>query len=146
MGIWNNDKVKITPEGGIAVQYINQTGEVSVKGTTVHITGPMTVGKTVPGDPDCIGVIYNAGIPVGQGVWVVVSGVAHVLFIGTTTAGHLARTFVSADSGGAARNGKALSEAVPTSPFATDKHFCEIGHIAETIGAPGLAKVNLHFN
>jgi hypothetical protein len=145
MGIWNNDKVKITPEGGIAVQYINQTGEVSVKGTTVHITGPMTVGKTAINQPDCIGVIYNAGIPVGQGVWVVVSGVAQVLFSTATTAGYLARTFVTAD-GGAFVAGQALAEAVPSSPFASDKHFAEIGHVAETIAAPGLAKVNLHFN
>ena len=43
-------------------------------------------------------------------------------------------------------SGQALNEAVPTSPFATDKHFCEIGHVLETRTGAGLAKVNLHFN
>lgn len=145
MSLWNTDKVRITPEGGLAVQYINQTGETSVKGTTVCITANSTVGKTAINKPDCIGVIYNAGIPVGQKVWVVISGVGQVLFVNATTAGYLARTFVTAD-GGTGVVGKALSEAVPTSPFASDKHFCEIGHIIETVGAPGLARVNLHFN
>lgn len=144
MSLWNTDKVRITPEGGLAIQYINQTGETSVKGTTVRITADSTVGKTAINVPDCIGVIYNSGIPVGQKVWVVISGVAQVLFKNATTAGYLARTFVTADVGSVV--GKALSEAVPTPPFANDKHFCEIGHIIETVGAPGLARVNLHFN
>lgn len=144
MSLWNTDKVRITPEGGMAIQYTNQTGEVSVKGTCVRITNNMTIGKTVQNQPDCMGVIYNSGAPIGGKVWVVISGVAEVLFIGNTTAGHLARTFVTADGGFVA--GRALSEAVPTPPFASDKHFCEIGHVAETRVGAGLAKVNLHMN
>jgi len=145
MSVWNNKKAMITDEGGLAIQYINETGEVSVKGTTVHITAAWTVGKTAVGVPDCIGAIYNSGVAIGDWVWVVVSGIADVLFTNQTTAGFLGRTFVAADAGGAV--GKALSEAVPTPPFANDKHFCEIGHIIETNSGPNqLAKVNLHFN
>lgn len=144
MSVWKQGKVKITESGGVAVQYINQTGGASVKGSTVHITGVNTVGLTAQNVPDCIGVIYNSGIPVGQKVWVVIYGIAEVLFIGNTTAGWLARTFVTADAGFVA--GNALAEAVPSSPFASDKHFCEIGHVLETRVGAGLAKVNLHFN
>ncbi len=64
--------------------------------------------------------------------------------LSNTTAGQLARTFVTADAGFVA--GRALAENVPTAPFASDKHFCEIGHVAETRVGAGLAKVNLHFN
>lgn len=145
MSVWRSKKAMITDEGGLAVQYKNQTGEVSVKGTTVHITAPWTVGKTQVNVPDCIGVIYNSGVPIGEWVWVVVSGIADVLFTNQTTAGYLGRTFVTADAGGVA--GKALSEAVPTPPFASDKHWAEMSHIIETNSGPNqLAKCNLHFN
>jgi len=43
-------------------------------------------------------------------------------------------------------DGQAKSEAVPTSPFATDKHFSEIGHVLESRTGEGLAKVYLDFN
>ncbi|KKL90587.1 hypothetical protein LCGC14_1903210 [marine sediment metagenome] len=35
---------------------------------------------------------------------------------------------------------------IPTSQFATDKHFMEIGHILENTGGAGLARTVLHFN
>jgi hypothetical protein len=136
--------VYLTPEGGIAVRYVNGTGAPSVKGSVVRITGERTVNLSQVGVPDSIGVVYQDGIAAGADVWVVISGIAEVLFTGNTTAGHLARTFIAADSGGEA--GKALSEAVPSSPFATDKHFCEIGHVVGSRVGAGLAKVNLHFN
>lgn len=137
---------KITAEGGIAVQYINSCVGASVKGTcvTIKAASPWEVTEVPIQQPSCIGIIYEDGIPVGQRVWVVVSGVAPVLFWTATTAGHLARTGLTADTGEVA--GQAISEAVPTSPFDVDKHFCEIGHVIETNTSPGLANVNLHFN
>jgi hypothetical protein len=74
----------------------------------------------------------------------VVSGIADVYFWGNTVRGHLARTGIASDTGEV--SGQALSEAVPESPFATDKHFCEIGHVIESRTGAGLAKIIMHFN
>lgn len=142
-------QVKLTPEGGVAQKYKNKTGGASVKGTVVNIYNASAidnaVSKIVVDVPDAIGVIYDDGVQDGDDVWVVTSGKAHVLFVGNTTRKHLARTFISAD-GGSYISGYALSEAFPSSPFATDKHFCEIGHVCESRVGAGLALVNLHFN
>lgn len=136
--------VYLTPEGGIAVKFKNATGVPSVKGAVVRVGGERAVELAQVGIPDPIGVFFQDGVPDGEDAWVVTGGIADVLFIGNTTAGHLARTFVSGDAGGVA--GRALSEAAPTSPFATDKHFCEMGHVLESRTGAGLALVNLHFN
>jgi hypothetical protein len=138
--------IKFTPEGGLAVRMLNKTGGISVKGTVVACssTTDNAVQKIAVDVPDPIGVIYDSGVADGEYVWVVKSGIAEVLFIGSTTRKHLARGFISADSGYIA--GYALSEAVPSSPFATDKHFYEIGHINESRTGAGLAKCSLHFN
>lgn len=145
MSIWKSQKVRITEDGGLAVQYINKTGSPTVKGYCVT-TGSVDNGVIlVPiNAPNCIGVFLDTGIADGELAWVVISGIAQVYFIGDTTRGHLARTGLSADTGEV--SGQALSEAVPTSPFASDKHFCEIGHVLESRTGAGLAKVNLHFN
>lgn len=139
--------VMLTPEGGLAVLMLNHTNEVSVKGTVVHPSSATAgaVLKSYIGVPDAIGVIYNSGVPNEGYVWVVMSGIADVLFVGDTVMGHLARTFVASETETYAL-GKALSEAVPTSPFASDKHFCEIGHVIESRTGAGLAKCVLHFN
>ena len=141
-------QVKLTPEGGVAVRMINKTGSSSIKGIVVGVYNDSEINNAVNNIvldvPDPIGVVYESGVSDGFDVWVVVSGIAEVLFIGGTTRGHLARGFVDADSGYIA--GQALSEAVPTSPFATDKHFYEIGHLIESRSGAGLAKCVLHFN
>lgn len=138
---------KITPEGGYAVRMINKTGAPSVKGTVVRINPALanSVAKIVVNIPDPIGVIYDSGVADGESVWIVKSGIADVYFVGNTTNGHLARGFITSD-GGSYVVGQALSEAVPTSPFASDKHFYEIGHVAESRVGAGLAKCNIHFN
>lgn len=140
--------IKITSEGGLAILLKNKTGGNSVKGYVVGVYSSTAIDKSVrliqQNIPDPIGVFYESGIPDGNDAWVVVSGIADVYFIGTTVRGYLARGFVTSDAGFVA--GQALSEAVPTSPFATDKHFYEIGHIIESRSGAGLAKVVLHFN
>lgn len=135
-----------TGDSGNIITLINKTGEVSVKGTVVcpSATVDLAVQKIVEGVPDPIGVIYEDGIADGQPVRIVKSGIADVLFIGSTTRKHIARGFITGENGYVA--GKALSEAVPTSPFASDKHFYEIGHVLESREGAGLAKVELHFN
>ncbi|MEI6207291.1 MAG: hypothetical protein WCP20_10945 [Desulfuromonadales bacterium] len=139
-------KHKITPEGGVAVRLTNKTGATSVKGTivTVSSTTNNAVAKITVDIPTPIGAIYEDGIADGSEVWVVVSGIADVYFIGSTTRGMLARGFVTGDAGYV--SGEALAENAPTSPFATDKHFYEIGHILESRTGAGLAKIIMHFN
>jgi hypothetical protein len=142
----DSELVKFTPLGGIAVKLINKTGSASVKGYILDAHGSIDGAvKLVPVDePDCIGCFLDSGVADGELAWVVVAGIAEVYFSGSTVNGHYARVGVSADTGEAA--GQAVSEAVPTSPFATDKHFAEIGHVIQARTGAGLAKVVLHFN
>ena len=128
------------------VQMVNKTGAASVKGTVVTISTSEdnAVDKIVVDVPSPIGVIYEDGIADGSLVWVVVTGKAQVLFIGDTNRGHLARGFVNTDAGYV--SGYALSELYPVAPFATDKHFYEIGHVTESRIGAGLAWCILHNN
>ena len=139
-------KFAVSPEGGIMVRLTNKTGAASVKGNVVtnSATTANAVTLAVDGEPDAFGVFYASGIADGSEAWVVVSGIADVYFIGSTTLGHLARTFISGEAGYV--TGQAISEAIPAAPFATDKHFCEIGHLLESRVGSGLAKCVLHFN
>lgn len=139
-------KMKITTEGGLAVLLTNRTGGNSVKGYCVTTdTANNNAVKLVPiQEPNCIGVFYESDVADGSEAWIVISGIADVYYWGSTTRGYLSRTGLTADTGEVA--GQAMTEAVPTSPFATDKHFCEIGHCLETRTGAGLAKTVLHFN
>jgi hypothetical protein len=125
---------------------INKTGAASVKGYVVDPISSTENGvQLIRQDiPDPIGVFLDSGVPDGDLAWVVILGKAKVYFVGNTTVGHLARGFVAADAGFVL--GQALSEAFPVSPFATDKHFYEIGHLLESRVGAGLALVDLHFN
>lgn len=140
-------KVKFTVEGGLAVKLTNKTGGASVKGEVVEPSSTVSnaVSKIVKDVPDPIGVFYESGVADGAEVWVVVSGIADVYFVGDTTRGQLARGFLTAD-GASYVTGQAMAENVPTSPFASDKHFYEIGHTLESRTGAGLAKCILHFN
>lgn len=134
--------IKLTNEGGYAISLT--AGETLVKGNVVSISANTGfVRKIVQDVPDPIGVSLSS-VTAGQQVWIVCSGIADVLFNTSVTAGYLARGYISADSGYVA--GTALAEAVPTSPFASDKHFYEIGHCLETKSTSGLAKAIIHFN
>ena len=140
-------KFKITPEGGYAVRMINSTGGASVKGTVVTVGTAVqdSVQKIVVDAPNPVGIIYEDSIADGLEVWVVISGIADVYFVGNTTRGDIARGFLTAD-GASYVTGQALSEAYPIAPFASDKHFYEIGHVLESRTGAGLAKCILHFN
>lgn len=144
---WNNSSnIRVTPEGGLAIILTNKTGAASVKGTLVQPsnTTANAVKLAAVGEADISGVMYEDGVPDGSSCWVVISGIADVFFVGDVVLEYMARLCASGDTGAA--NGKAISEAVPTSPFATDKHFQEIGHCIEARTGAGLAKVVLHFN
>lgn len=149
LSVKDNYSSMVTPEGGVAVKFINKTGGASVKGEVVSAYNDTAINNAIEkiavDIPDPIGVIYNSGVADGSYVWVIVAGVAEVYFVGNTTRKHLARGFLTAD-GGSYVIGQALSEAVPSSPFANDKHFYEIGHVLESRVGAGLAKCVLHFN
>lgn len=144
-----HQKVIITPLGGIAVSLTNKTGGVSAKGYMVRAGAAVDNSfVTAAVDiPDVIGVVYGDinGDQVADGAecYVVTAGIAEVYFGGNTTRGNFIRNTVAADGYAA---GQALAEALPTAPFATDKHFHEIGHVLETRVGAGLAKGVLHFN
>jgi hypothetical protein len=141
------NKTRITPEGGLAVLLTNKTGAASIKGEVVHTNSGQnrSVTKIVVDIPDPIGVFYESGIPDGSEAWVIVAGIAEVYFIDSTTRGQFARGFLAGD-GGSYVIGQALAEPFPAAPFASDKHFYELGHILETRVGAGLAKIVLHFN
>lgn len=138
--------VLFTDLGGVAILMINDTGAPTNKGYLVRPSGAVDNGVVLVAQdiPDVIGIFLNDGVPDGELARVVVSGIAEVYFTGNVTRDQLARGFVSADAGFVA--GQALNEPFPTSPFANDKHFYEIGHTLESRVGAGLAKTNLHFN
>lgn len=138
-------KTRITPEGGLAVLMLNDTGAASVKGYIVEPASATdnAVKLVTDGDIDPIGIVYESGVADGQYIWIVVSGIADVYYGVAVTRGTFSRVPVAADG---LAIGEAMNEAIPTSPFATDKHFQEIGHPIESRGTPGLAKTVLHFN
>jgi hypothetical protein len=142
-----SEKSAMNADGGFMIKLTNRTGGNSVKGEVVETSSSYdnAVQKIVKDVPDPIGVFYESGIADGSEAWIVVSGIADVYFVGNTTRNHLARGFLTAD-GASYVTGQALSEAVPTSPFANDKHFYEIGHLLESRTGAGLAKCVLHFN
>lgn len=124
----------------------NKTGAATVKGNVV--TPSLTVDNAVIlvpiNEPDGVGVFLHSGVADGAEAWVVVSGLAEVYFSGSATRGHMARVPLDADV--VKVSGEALSEAYPTSPFASDKHFAEIGHVLQSRTGAGLTMCILHFN
>lgn len=144
---WNTQTgfMKFTTEGGLAIRLINKTGGASIKGYIVEASGSddNAIAYTTGDDIDPFGIIYDDGIPDGELVWVVVAGIADVFYSAGVTRATFSRVPTVVE---ALPAGQAVNEALPTPPFATDKHFQEIGHPIESTGGPGLAKTVLHFN
>lgn len=145
---WQSDEMSgmTTDLGGYAIKLINKTGANSVKGTLVSAdTGVDDACRLTPLDGlDTIGIMWSDGVADGSAVWVVVSGIAQVKTGAAATRGQFVRQSVTTDTGAAA--GIAITEAAPTTPFATDNHFREVGHCIQTTGAAGLARCVIHFN
>ena len=140
------EKIAFSKEGGLMVKLTNKTGSASVKGYVVEAsdTDNNAVQLSPVNDVDPFGVFYESGVADGSEAWIVVSGRAQVYFGTSTTRGNFARVPVTGDTGAA--SGVAYNEAAPSPPLSTDKHFMEIGHVIESIGAAGLAYCILHFN
>lgn len=147
-GVSPTPTAKFTAEGGLAVQLINKTGAVSVKGTVVETspTDDNAVGLEEADGLDPIGVIYEDGVVDGDPVWVVVSGVAEVLLEDGTasTRNYWVRTSTSVAGRADATNAGPPGGTVA----ALETHAKEIGHCLEskTSGSDVLAKCVLHFN
>jgi hypothetical protein len=137
--------IKLTPEGGFAIRVINDTGGDSIKGYIVEPSSTVdnAVKYTDNNDVDPVGIIYDAGVADGGYVWIVIAGIADVFYGTAVTRGTFSRVPVVADG---VASGRAVNEALPVPPFATDKHFQEIGHPIESRANPGLAKTIVHFN
>ena len=144
---WNtlSANIKMTPEGGLAVKVINDTGAASIKGTVVHASPAVDRGVSLnPLDnPDPCGIVYDEGIPNGEFTWIVQGGMAEVLYSTPVVRSTFSRASSTLDA--APVVGEAINEPLPAPPFATNKHFLEIGHPAEARATPGLALTYIHF-
>jgi len=137
--------VMFTPEGGLAVKVLNYTGAATIKGTLVTPSTANGAVVLVPvNSPYTTGIFYEDGVANGSATWMVVSGIADVFITEGSNLGDFVRSKWSTDANTA--SGYATAEAAPTTPFATDKHWAEIGHALTNRTDAGLIKVVLHFN
>ena len=141
---FDSPNAKMTPFGGLAVLLTNNSGAVSVKGKLVETSDSMddAVELADAGAIDCIGMFLDSGIAAGAKAWVVVSGIAEVLF--DDNVGPNAHDWISTGV-------VAGFAAAANSPAAAPTHFEEIGHCIQTVAAGGagthvLARCIIHFN
>jgi hypothetical protein len=136
-------KVKITPEGGIAIKLTNKTGSASVKGTVVeaHDTIDNAFQVAPTSDIDPIGICYDSGIVDGAECWVVVSGIAEILVVNAvaTTRAYVALTSTTVAG---------RIDIVSPTTINSVEHFREVGHTLESkaAGTNVLVKCVIHFN
>lgn len=138
-----NAKCQMTPLGGYAVKLTNNTGSASVAGQLVRAdtADDDAVILTADDDDECLGVFLDDDIADGEEAWVVIAGIADVLFDDNVGPTH----------GDWAETGTAGYANAATSPAAAPEHFREIGHCIETVAAGGagthvLGRCVLHFN
>ena len=138
----------LTPEGGIAIWMINGTGATSIKGTIVGTSPSVDNGVEIsPANvADMIGVIYDNGVPDGELVRVVITGVAQVLIRDSTpaTRGYWCRMSITQAGRANITNASPPGGGIPE----IDEHFKEIGHSLEsaTAGTDVLVKISVHLN
>jgi hypothetical protein len=141
-GALTTPKVRLTPEGGIAVKMTNKSGSTITKGRIIEpysATGGFRLAQIESWNP--IGVVYDDSIANDADGWVVISGIAEVYYSVSSTIGNVARVGMTADTGEVA--GEAMSDGSPTNDAV---HFREIGHPIQTRADAGLALTILHFN
>lgn len=142
-------KVGITADGGIAYSMLNKSGATTVKGYIVHPSSSTdgAFNNCEIDEPDIIGVVFgdDDGAQVNDGVncWIVKQGLAYIYSITAATREWFIRNREGAEGGSA---GQAIAEALPSVPFATNKHFQECGHCLESTGGAGLVLCSIHFN
>ena len=139
------EKTKMTRTGGFAILLTNKTGANSVAGQLVR-ADPATddaVILTAATDDECFGVFLDGGVADGSEAWVVVSGIADVMFDDNVAA-------VRGNWVGTGQAGLARTQGAPPA-LGIAAHFEELGHCIENVTAGGggtfiLARCVLHFN
>ena len=119
-----------------------------MRGEIIHVSESTDFAYqiAIADDPECIGVVYEAGIPDGSLCWIVTYGSVQVLLQDSTasTHGFWARCSITvagrADITNAAPPGGGVIE--------IDRHFREVGHCVESVtaGTDKLAEIHAHFN
>jgi hypothetical protein len=150
-GYTSGDKIRMiydgnTGEYGVQIQLINQSTATATKGKLVNPLdgGDNSFRYATTNSPDILGIVAESSIGKGSWGWVWIQGVAQVYIQSSASAGMFVRNTATGDASTAA--GLATAEADPTSPFATDKHFQEVGHCIQGTSATGVALCVLHFN
>ena len=118
--------IKHTTEGGLAILLTNKTGANSVKGSSVSIYASLDNAVSLQTLAyDITGIMYQDGVPDGQPCWVVVDGIADVLFQDTIAP---VRGYMAI---GSATSGRASNTAISSNPAMTD-FVKEFGRVLET--------------
>ena len=143
--IW---RVRLTPEGGFAIQLVNKTGAPSVIGTLVEIDDDTDNAFDFNGaDGDhCIGAVYEGGVADASLCWVVVAGRCQVLLKDTKAS---TRGFWVGSSDAAGRADATFGAGPPGGGVPElDNHMLEIGHALESVvgGDDKLCFIILHPN
>lgn len=137
------NKIAFNKLGGLMIKLTNKTGNATIKGSVVSASNSDDNAFKLQSDEfDSIGIVYESGIADGQEAWIVVSGIAEVLFKDGEAA---TREYVAL---AADTDGRALCIAVPAANPVQAEHFKEIGHTIESklAGINVLVKCVLHFN
>ena len=131
--------------GGICIKLTNKTGANTVQGNLVRADTATDDAFILTGanDDEYIGVVLEAGVSDGSEAWIVVHGIADVLFDDNVTA-------VRGNWVGTGAAGLARTQASPPA-LGIAAHFEEVGHSIENVTAGGggtfiLARVVLQHN
>ncbi len=140
-----SEKSGHTSIGGFAIKLTNKTGANTVQGNLVRADTATDDAfiLTAAADDEYFGVILEAGVADGSEAWIVIHGIADVLFDDNVAA-------VRGNWVGTGQAGLARTQAAPPA-LGVAAHFEEVGHSIENVTAGGggtfiLARVVLQHN
>jgi len=144
-----NNTVAFNEKGGKMTRYLNGTGAASVKGTLVQLdsNADLSVDTMGTSDPDCVGVIWSAGVADGDPVWVVTEGPAEALLEDSTASTR--ENWVRRSPNQAGRADATLAAPSGGTINELREHLeGEVGHCMESVssGTDVLCWIHLHFN
>jgi hypothetical protein len=140
-----SEKSGMSAIGGFCIKMTNKTGANTVAGNLVRADTAVDDAfiLTAATDDEYMGVVLDAGVSDGSEAWIVVHGIADVLFDDNVAA-------VRANWVGTGQAGLARTQAAPPA-LGVAAHFEEVGHSIESVTAGGegtfiLARVVLQHN
>lgn len=141
-GGFKSERVWLTPEGGVASKFTNNSGGTLAHGTAVSLSSSNDA-SVVPqnNEYDCIGFVYGSSINGGD-CWVITCGVAEALFANGNQPqrGYWVKC--------SATDGRVEAAVGPSSvsAIAAAEHFREVGHCLETkaAGTGVVARIVVH--